>query len=195
MKLFLLRHEDRTQDCSFFSPLTVLGLDNAKQLAPLLKKYNIDLIFSSPFIRTLQTVYPYVKESGVKINVEYSLCELHHQDIIAKQSAGIYLPEYIAQAFNYNPSYKSLIEPLDIKYPETEGNVKERTKQFIKHLLMNYHNTDYNILIVTHQSICFNIIEPIKKILPSIDIDEYEKGKLTQIFDNYNWVYEEINKI
>jgi hypothetical protein len=30
---------------------------------------------------------------------------------------------------------------------------------------MNYHNSDLNILIVTHQSGCLNIIEPIKQNL------------------------------
>jgi broad specificity phosphatase PhoE len=193
MKLYILRHEDRTQDCSFFSPLTLLGLENAKKLSEHLKKENINLIFSSPFIRTLQTIYPYVKESGIKVNLEYSLAELHHEDIIAKQSTGIYLPEYIAQAFNYNPSYKSLIEPTNIKYPESEGDIKTRIKHFIKHLLMNYHNTDYNILLVTHESGCLNITEPITKIISSIDVNNYDKGKLTKIFENYDWVFNEIN--
>jgi hypothetical protein len=32
MKIYLLRHEDRTQDCSFFAPLTYDGLENAKKL-------------------------------------------------------------------------------------------------------------------------------------------------------------------
>ena len=75
MKLYILRHEDRTQDCSFFSPLTLVGLNNSKKLAEHLKKENINLIFSSPFIRTLQTVQPYVKETKISINLEYSLSE------------------------------------------------------------------------------------------------------------------------
>ena len=193
MKLYILRHEDRTQDCSFFSPLTLLGLNNAKKLSEYLKKENINLIFSSPFIRTLQTIYPYVKESGLKINLEYCLAELHHEDIIAKQSTGIHLPEYIAEAFNYNSSYKSIIEPTDIKYPESELDIKNRIKLFIKQLLMNYHSTDYNILLVTHGSGCLNILSPIKQKISTIDIDNYDKGKLTKIFENYDWVFEEIN--
>ena len=58
---------------------------------------------------------------------------------------------------------------------------------------MNYHNTDLNILIVTHQSCCLNIIEPIKKEIPTIDTIDYAKGKLTKVFENYEWVFEEIN--
>ena len=45
MKLYILRHEDRTQDCSFFSPLTKEGLNNSIKLIDILKKkknkYNI----------------------------------------------------------------------------------------------------------------------------------------------------------
>jgi broad specificity phosphatase PhoE len=193
MKLYILRHEDRTQDCSFFSPLTLLGLNNAKELVNILKSENINLIFSSPFIRTLQTIYPYVKETQIKINLEYSLSELHNENIIAKQSTGIYLPEYIAEVFNCNSSYKSLIEPTDIKYPESENDIKERTKKFIKCLLMNYHDTNYNILIVTHESFCLNIIESIRKVIPIIDISSYEKGKISKVFDNYEWTFKVLN--
>ena len=191
MKLYILRHEDRTQDCSFFSPLTLLGLENSNKLVPYLKKEHINIIFSSPFIRTLQTVYPYLKETGAHVNIEYSLSELHHSDIIAKKSAGIYIPEYIAEAFNYNPSYKSLIEPTDINYPEI--NVKQRIKKFITHILLNYHVTEDNILLVTHESVCLSILEYMKKIKPEIDISSYDKGKLVKIFENDGWVYEEIN--
>ena len=41
MILYILRHEDRTQDCSFFSPLTELGLRNANNLIKILEKENI----------------------------------------------------------------------------------------------------------------------------------------------------------
>jgi hypothetical protein len=58
---------------------------------------------------------------------------------------------------------------------------------------MNYHNTDLNILIVTHQSGCLNIIEPIKQKIPTINTEDYDKGKLTKVFENYEWVFEEIN--
>ena len=32
MKIYILRHEDRTMDCTFFSPLTQKGLENAIDL-------------------------------------------------------------------------------------------------------------------------------------------------------------------
>ena len=32
MKIFILRHEDRTQDATFFSPLTSTGLEKSELL-------------------------------------------------------------------------------------------------------------------------------------------------------------------
>ena len=38
MRLYILRHEDRTMDASFFSPLTKEGLDNSVKLIDILNK-------------------------------------------------------------------------------------------------------------------------------------------------------------
>ena len=190
----MLRHEDRTQDCSFFSPLTQIGLDNADKLIPKLKECNINMIISSPYIRTLQTVNPFCKETNQQINLEYSLGELQHAEIIAKQSACINLPEYIAELFNYNPVYKSLIKSTDVKYPETEDEIKARVKYFLKDLICKYYKTDKNILLVTHQSVCSSILEIIKKAgFPDIDVNNYEKGKLSKVFESDLWTFEMLN--
>ena len=106
MKIYILRHEDRTQDCSFFSPLTSLGLNNAVNLINYLDTCNINIIFSSPFIRTLQTIKPYIDTKKCIINIEYGLSEIHHKDIIAKKSVGLTLPIYLAKYYNYDCNKK-----------------------------------------------------------------------------------------
>ena len=58
MKIYLLRHEDRTMDLTFFSPLTKNGLENSNELVKYLEREKINTIYSSPYIRTLQTIYP-----------------------------------------------------------------------------------------------------------------------------------------
>ena len=67
MKIFILRHEDRTMDATFFSPLTLKGLENSVELIDDLDNNEIDLIYSSPYIRTLQTIYPYSKKKKLKL--------------------------------------------------------------------------------------------------------------------------------
>ena len=48
MKIYILRHEQRTEDCSFFSPLIEKGLFNAKKLVPYLTKVNFFVESISP---------------------------------------------------------------------------------------------------------------------------------------------------
>ena len=196
MKIYILRHEDRTQDCSFFAPLTRLGLDNSVKLITDLEKLDIDKIYCSPFIRTLQTVYPFSKDKEKLINLEYSLCEIHHEDIIPKKAVGIYLPEYLAESFNYNSEYKTYLVPTEIKYPENDKDVKIRTKRFLRKIIEDYSTEDISILLVTHQPICNAIIKLVNKhsseFKEKLNTKDYEKGKITLVFNN-GWTYKSIN--
>lgn len=195
MKIYVLRHEDRTQDCSFFAPLTLNGLNNAKKLISKLTDLKINLIFSSPFIRTLQTIYPYIKNTDQTINLEYGLSELHHPDIISPKAVGISLPEYLSENFNYNPQYKTIIKPTDILYPEQEKHVMLRVKKVLKDIISKYYNTNLNIVLVSHQSICNCILKLVnqysveyKNKIPQQILNGYEKGKLCLVYNN-EWTY------
>jgi broad specificity phosphatase PhoE len=195
MRLYVLRHEDRTVDASFFAPLTEKGLINSKNLIKKLEKLKINKIYSSPFIRTLQTVYPYVKTSGLKINLEYSLSEIQHPHIIPEKSYQISLPLYLAESFNYNPKYVSLLKPENHVFPESEKDVYERVKKFIYKLLTEKIDSNDNILIVAHQ-IVINCILKIATKKKNINIDygyNYPKGGLSLIFDKNEWLFESIN--
>jgi broad specificity phosphatase PhoE len=195
MKIYILRHEDRTQDCSFFSPLTETGLNNSVKLIDYLKKENITQIYCSPFIRTLQTIYPYAKSTNTNINLEYGLCELHHQDLIPKKAVGMTLPEYLAKAFNCNLDYKTVIKSTDIVYPETNKEVSKRVRRFLQNLIVQNFESCENIVLVSHQSVCCEILKIVNR---SDKIDEslktsYNKGKLSLVFDSSEWKYKSIN--
>ena len=199
MKIYILRHEDRTHDCTFFSPLTELGLNNSKKLISSLKENNINLIFSSPFIRTLQTIDPYLKNSKLTVNLEYGLCEIQHPDIIPPKSVGIELPTYLAKYYNYNPEYTSFIKFNELKYPENTKDLENRTIKIIRYIIKEYYKTDLNILLVTHQGLCNTILKIINKTSIyknklGLEIENgYQKGKLCLIFDNNNWKFKNIN--
>ena len=201
MKIFILRHEDRPQDCSFFSPLTKVGLENSVKLIELLDKCNINLIFSSPFIRTLQTIYPFASSKNLYVNVDYSLSELHHPDLIPKQAVGMSLPEYLAESFKVNPESISKIKPNEIVYPETQKDLELRVRRFFKDLMTKYHKSNYNIVVVTHKAVCaviLNIIARINddlrnSILSPEFIEGYDKGKLSLIWDTNKWTFKQLN--
>ena len=198
MKLYILRHEERPTDCSFFTPLTEKGLENANKLVSILKELKIDIIYSSPYIRTLQTICPYASKENINIKLEYGLVEINHPDIIAKKSSNQELPEYIATLFNNDKSYNSIIKYNEIKYPENITNVEQRIKKIIKKILEENENENKNILLVTHQCVCCSIMKIIVgsktyKKIKDINIENYELGKLCLIIDNKNWTITFIN--
>lgn len=192
MRLYILRHEQRPIDCSFFVPLSYTGLKNAVSLSIILEKHNINFIISSPFIRTLQTIHPYAKTKNIPINVEYALSEIHHPDIIAKNAVGTILPEYIAKHFNCNNKYKSILKYNNIQYPEDLTLLANRVIPFFQYIFKLYYHTNKNIVLVTHQSICQTILKCINVNANDL-LASYPKGKLCLIFDNKKWCCTEIN--
>jgi broad specificity phosphatase PhoE len=196
MKIYILRHEDSTMDSTMFSPLTKDGLDHSIKIIKILKEEDIDKIYSSPFIRALQTIYPYAKKSNQIINIDYSLSEIQHPIVIPERSYQITLPQYIAESFNVNMEYTSTMPPTEYSYPEDDKKVEQRVKKFISKIVTDMLDTKYNILIVTHQLICNIIIKLATKNNKNINIDStynYMKGGLTRVFYKDRWVFEPIN--
>jgi 2,3-bisphosphoglycerate-dependent phosphoglycerate mutase len=194
MKIYILRHEERTKDASFFSPLTKQGHKNAQNLVNTLEKLNINKIYCSPYIRTLQTIHPYSKKYNIPINVDYGLVEILHESIIPPKSYDVELPDYMGEYFNVNKSYYPLITNKDLEYPENDKKLSKRTKKIFKHIIdtnkyatINTNKHVNNILVVTHQGLCKNIINIKNKI------DDYETGELSLIFDNYELCYKKVS--
>ena len=198
MKIYILRHEDRTQDATFFSPLTKLGLENSVKLSDTLEKLNITTIYSSPFIRTLQTVYPFAKKSNLKVKLDYALSEIKSDYLIPKNSHDTRLPEYMNEPFLVEANYRSCVETEDIKYPEKELDVQIRVKKFLKNIIQNYgQNENDTILLVTHQVVCNVILKVVNKFsgdkIPSDILDNYPKGAVSLVIDDLKWTFKPIN--
>jgi broad specificity phosphatase PhoE len=197
MKLYVLRHEDRTMDLTFFSPLTKNGLDNSIELIKYLEKEKINIVYSSPYIRTLQTIYPYCKKYNIKQNLDYSLTELYQEENIPKKSYQITLPEYIAESFNFNNEYVSSILPLEINFPENVKDFNKRIKDLLKNIIKDNYKSNNSILLVTHQGVIDLILHTILKknnnFKNNLGELKYPKGGLTKIFDNNNWTIDKIN--
>jgi 2,3-bisphosphoglycerate-dependent phosphoglycerate mutase len=197
MKIYILRHEDKTMDTSFFSPLTQEGIKNSIELIDILKEEDIDIVFSSPFIRTLQTVYPYCKKNSIKINIDYSISEIQNKNTILENSYTLQLPDYLKKKYKCS-NYKSIILPNSYNYPEKIEDIDKRAKKFLHFLISNYNNyKNKNILIVSHIAIC-NVIGKIayNKFTKSTEYTmdtKYPKGALTEIFNKGNWVFNPIN--
>lgn len=67
--IILVRHAEKIQDDSSDPLLTHKGKVRSEELAYMLKHVNLDAVYSTPYIRTKQTVLPTAKEHGLEIKL------------------------------------------------------------------------------------------------------------------------------
>jgi broad specificity phosphatase PhoE len=133
-----------TAERRYDPPLSEDGLIQAKELGQRLKKENISHIFSSPFLRAIQTADHVAAILDLPIKLEAGLGEwlnpfwmtecpqTHPQEFLAK-----YYPRI-------DWSYTSRIVP---QYPESEETVRHRTAETAKGLVAEFSE---DILLVGH---------------------------------------------
>lgn len=190
MKLIILRHEERPNNSLFFTPLTENGKKNAEELKNKLPS-NIDIIYSSPFLRTLQTIYPYCREYKKNVNAENAFYEFCQAPDFNYENYRHWVSEYNKfDHYKYltniiNDKYNSKMFVSNIKFPEKESDIQNRVFPFIYNLCNKYKNTNKTILIVTHMSIC-NFIK--KVFNKNIKIDNnFPTGYFEEIIINDDW--------
>lgn len=153
MRIILLRHEERNLDIGFYSNLTINGKINSIKLSSKLEKENIDVIFSSPFIRTLQTICPYSIQYNKKVNIEYALYEYIHNPyfLIYNQLNNVDNIDDEDLKNIIDKNYNSIISTNEIKILENEKNLEDRIIKFFNYLMINYKGK--TVLLVTHKAI------------------------------------------
>ena len=174
MKIILLRHEERENNVGFNSYLTINGLRKSLLLYDKLKDLNIDIIFSSLFIRTLYTISDYCIKKDLKVNIDYGLYEYMHNPYFLLNKWVYTLKDIDCIKLNsiINYDYESIIDKNDINILENECQLKNRITKFMEYLKENYN--DKCILLVTHKG----VINKIKDLyLKKTDInDDFEMG-------------------
>ena len=179
MKLFLLRHEEREEYPGFFSNLTRNGLKNAFQLEKILKKKKIDIIYSSPMVRTLQTIFPYCLKNDTSLNAEYALYEYRHNPYFLIEPK-IYSLKDIHNSYLQsilNTKYKTLIKKKDFSSSlENEKHLEKRISIFLKSIKKDHKNK--TILIVSHKGVLNKIKQLIGENI-TMD-DEFPMGSFEE---------------
>ena len=165
MSVYIIRHEERDlNDPLFFSELTINGKNRSNNLNKVLNKLDIDEIYCSPFLRVVQTIYPFCIKYNKLINIDNNLyesmddkkfnntnCNYSWKDL-PKEYKIIVNKEYVSNCSN-------------IKLYETFEEVCNRVKIFLEKIKDNKLNK--NILIVTHLTVCNAILNYINS-----DIDD-----------------------
>ena len=89
--IFLVRHAEKVNDGSADSPLTSAGDTRADELAYILKHVKLDAIYSTPYLRTKQTVLPTAKEKGLDVKIYKPGEEGFLQKVLQEFSGGTIL--------------------------------------------------------------------------------------------------------
>ena len=147
MKVYVLRHgttvwneEGRTQGRRQ-NKLSKAGKELATQTAEKLKNEKIDVIYSSPLMRTMQTANIVNKYHNSKIN----RCEL-----LTEVDQGVFSGKLWRKLTDHEKQLKAERHPSTGM--ETYEQAYERVKEFVETILKN--ETCENVMIVSHNNLC-----------------------------------------
>ena len=188
MKLIILRHGEREpQYHHYTTSLTEKGKQQAKNLANTLP-HDIDQIYCSAFIRTVNTIAPYCEKYGKKIRIEYSfyqkccIPDYKYNDYLCNNKN---LLENLKNKNIIEKHYTSKILSSNIKFNPTSIDINNRVFPFIYKLCKTYSKTNETILIVTHKIICNTIKKFFDK---NIDINsDFPQGHYEEIMVDEKW--------
>ena len=150
------------------------GIESAKKMSEELEDIHFDIVYSSTLKRAISTAEYICKEKSYKIEVSEKLIERSFGDYEGKQIA----KEQIQGFWDYDlNSDENNIEPIRSFF--------YRIHDFLKVLYEKYGNTNYNILLVTHNGV--NIaIDSIINGFPDNFLELIMKNCEYKVFENVN---------
>ncbi len=126
-------------------PLSPEGMEMSIALARTLSRAPIDLIFASPFLRTIQTADPIARILKLPIRLEWGLCEWLCRDWTTALPETLTIDKLKSEYPNIDIDYKSLVVPC---YPETPEELDARLMIIADKLVQN---NSQNILAIAHK--------------------------------------------
>jgi broad specificity phosphatase PhoE len=153
--LWLVRHAHRldfiqpewfdTATYRYDPPLSAAGFEQANSLAQQLSQVQIDWIYTSPFLRAIQTADPLARLLQLPIRLEWGLCEWLCQDWTTGFPATTPVDELTRCYPNIDDAYQSLVIPC---YPETIQELDARIAIIAGRL---FQGNSENILAIAHK--------------------------------------------
>jgi broad specificity phosphatase PhoE len=176
MPIHILRHEERDpQNPLFESALTPNGMQNADKLVHTLQALHIDRIYCSPFLRTVQTVYPYCTHTKKTLCIEHALYESLDNALFTQYNYKYTWCDLPSKYHNIiNRSYTSMVKTVPLY--ESFEDVCVRVKPFWDSLLVaQERDQSPNTLVVSHLTTCEALIFWSKKCVnkePTLEMGE-----------------------
>jgi len=144
--ILLIRHGHRTREPHFDTHLTEQGDTQAKDLLKLLSSHKVTRIYSSPYLRCLETAHPLSEALQQGIYVDYRLSECFTKEEAWRYPAPRRLTtEEEGQYHVVDTRYE------DVPKLETWSQIQMRTSAFLDDC-MQTHTPDETIVVMTHMS-------------------------------------------
>lgn len=142
-------------------PLSEDGLLQAKQLGQRLKSEKIAHIFTSPFLRTIQTANEVAEVLDLPIKLEAGLSEWHNPHWMSEPPE-IHPKDLLEAEYpRIDWCYSSRIRP---QYPEMEQTMMDRMANIIQELIRDYSQ---DILLIGHGASVMGITQGLIGETPS----------------------------
>tara|TARA_B100001989_G_C24455715_1_gene421469 strand:+ start:147 stop:704 length:558 start_codon:yes stop_codon:yes gene_type:complete len=179
MVLYILRHEQRNKDkIEYFTPLNFIG--KFKSGVSLYNKFiniNIDMIISSPYKRTLDTVYKISIGKKIKISIDWGIAEwINNTKTDNTKTDKLIWPSKELQ-YNLHTNYNVDNDYIPTSTIDYIDSYNEKSEQFTKRVdnFINYIETlkNKNILVVSHQSVTDRIINKLCGKNINLNMGEY----------------------
>ena len=153
--LWLVRHAHRldfeqpawfdTATYRYDPPLSTTGFKLAHLLAHKFNQLQVECIYTSPFLRTIQTADPLARLLNLPIRLEWGLCEWLCQDWTIGFPGTTLVDELMRLYPNIDDAYQSLVIPC---YPETAQELDARIAIIAGKLVQG---NSKNILAIAHK--------------------------------------------
>ena len=181
--IYLLRHEQRTDDPGFDTCLTEQGLLNSKCILGKLNKIDFipTKIYVSPYIRCLQTAQDICDRLDIKLMTENSLAEwFNPKDTVDRITTPRKLRYGEMDKYNVDPYYISFLNLEQFQEHESWASCINRTKEFLNFLEKKHgHCKNEKILIISHLSVINAICVNSGHLRDSEEL--FEMGKLVKL--------------
>ena len=174
--VYFIRHSlsDVSIKDDLLRPLTDNGLIKANELIKIFEKIEIDMIFSSPYIRTIQTIEPIAKNKNLDIKIVEDLRE-------RKVSNGWIenFNEYCKKQwenFNYKLENGESLNEVQLRNIQILNRILEENNG--KRIIIGTHGTSLSTIINYYdKTYNYNEFMEIINIMPYIVKIEFEKNK------------------